>query len=86
MLKDLDTGAEVTVPRIFMEPYPKIALITKECDPLRIQIFETRDTDPDRAVGIGFVALKIDGFPDAKVPADSAEPAQCHAYEKQLAV
>ncbi len=84
VLRDVRTGQEVISPRIYESPYPAIVMIEEdyEC----FQRFETYDTDPFRIVEKGFVALKVKGLPDAKVPVHLVSPAQCHAHELGYAV
>ena len=79
VLKDYFTGEEVIAPLRNSSAYPKI--VTVEEDFSIFQRFETYDTDPLRPVEKGFVAVKVDGVPDAKIPVHLVSPAHRHAHD-----
>jgi hypothetical protein len=79
VLKSYFTGEEVIAPLRYSSPYPSIVRILE--DFALYQRYETYDTDPLRPVQSGFVALAVEGIPDAMIPAHLVEPADRHAHD-----
>lgn len=84
ILKNHFTGEEVAAPIRNIGAYPKIVMIEEEYS--FFQRHETYDTEPQRLVEDGFVALKVEGVPDAKIPAHLVSPATCHTHQIGYAV
>ena len=81
ILKDHSTGEEVVAPLRNSCAYPTIVMIQEDYG--IFQRFETYDTDPLRPVEKGFVAIRLEGHPDAMIPAELAIPAERHVCDVQ---
>lgn len=80
VLRDRFTGQEVIAPLRCTSTYPAVVMILEDYG--IFQRFETYDTDPLRPVEKGFVAIRLEGHPDARIPAGLAVPSR-HACDAQ---
>ena len=79
VFRDHFTGEEVVALLRNSCAYPAVVMIQEDYG--IFQRFETYDTDPLRPVEKGFVAIRLEGYPDAMIPAELAIPAEHHVCD-----